>query len=443
MPPNQPCNLEVEEALLGAALIDPDEVITRLASQVQPEDFYWHPHGWAWAAMLDLAKRGAAVDFVTLCDELERHGKLAEYAAYDGSAKQTAGLMRLISAVPTSLNAETYAATVRDYAAKRKILDLMGKGAKWALNGTGAVDILGKLEHEISGISVYSGATLHTVTSAADAVKRTTDLIERAQGGDIPAVETGLIDLDKLLNGGMYPDDLLLIAGRPGAGKTAFLVTVMANVAIRRRKRVAVFSMEMPVEQLMIRLLSQMSGVPSERLRSGKLVDDDWTPYTSAIDCIAAAQIYFDDTPALTVNDIRQRLRKLEGDGFDLVLVDQINMMRAGPGAEKRFEQIDQLAYGLKAIAREFRVPVLAAHQLNRGAEDRPHDTEPQLRDLEQAGEKPADVVMFIVHEMAGEMIKSSKIKVVKQRNGRVGSAPVRYFADITRFENATLGGIP
>ncbi len=432
---DQPCNLEAEEAVLGSALIDPDS-ISQFSDVVSASDFYWHPHGWLWQAMIDLVGRGMQVDIVTVADELNRMGRLEDYASCDSTTNGTAAIMRLINATPTSMHAASYAFQVHDYAAKRKILALMNQGAAWALNGKRSGEIIGEIEKELGSIAVFSGATTNAMLTSTDAVKLAVKANEDAMSGKTKSILTGLIDLDNTL-GGMHPGDLLLIAGRPGQGKTAFMGTVAVNAAVRNNKRVAIFSMEMPTEQFVNRMLAQLSDIPGNRIRDGRIRDDEWASYYGAVEALDLANIYFDDTPILSLPMMRQKMRKIADLGIDLVLVDQVNMMDAQMNGAKEHERINRLSYGLKAIAREFKVPVLAAHQMNRSVEGRRDDSEPQLSDLEQAGEKAADVVMFIVHEMSGERIKSSRIKVAKHRNGPVGSAKVVYLADKTRFENS------
>lgn len=426
---DQPHSREAEEAYLGSVLIDPDVLAD---SSLSPADFYVIRNQWVYAACRKLEAAGSAVDYMTVCDQLERDGHLAE-------AGGPAYLTGLLASTPTSTNAEHYAAIIKDYAAKRTILALMNKGAGWAMNGKNASETLVFLERELSRISVATGAHLHTITDAEDAARLMMQAVDRAVAGDIPAISTGLIDLDQLLVG-LFPQDLTIVAGRPGEGKTALLLTILVNTAIKAaKKRVALFSLEMSVTQITMRIISQLTGIPVHRIRSGRIQDEEWPAYTHAIDQVCGAKIYFDDTPALSLTQLRQKMRRLAELGVDLVLIDQLSNITPETRGEKTHEALNAIAYGVKNMAREFNVPVVIAHQMNRLVE---HQTEPDptLKDLADAGEKAADNVIFIVNKKQNDIITNSRLKIAKQRNGPIGSVAVQYLPNRTRFENAEKG---
>lgn len=424
----QPHSREAEESLLGSILIDPD-VLKSLT--LSPGDFYIIRNRWVFEAARKLDAAGLALDYTTICDALERDGHLAE-------AGGPAFLTGLIASTPTSINAEHYAALVRDYAAKRAILALMGRGAGWAANGKTAAETAALVEQELSRISVDVGAKAHAITDASGAAQMVMDAVDRANAGESPAIPTGLADLDQLILG-LFPQDLILVAARPGEGKTALLGTMLVNAAIcaPKPRRVGMFTLEMPVTQIAMRVVSQLTGIPTYRLRAGKLADEEWSAYTHAIGQIAGAHLYFDDTPALTVTQMRQKLRRMVDMGVEMVLVDQLSNITPETRSEKTHEALNAIAYAVKNLAREFDVPIVMAHQMNRLSEHQ-IDPDPTLKDLADAGERAADCVIFIVNKKQNGQIISSRLQVVKQRNGPTGSVSVTYLPDRTRFENYT-----
>jgi replicative DNA helicase len=262
------------------------------------------------------------------------------------------------------------------------------------------------------------------------------------RGEDTFGVPSGFIDLDRLL-GGMQPSDFLIIAGRPGTGKTAFMLSAAKNAAQIHKKRVAIFSLEMSNEQLVQRLISQETGIESQRLRTGKLNEDEWPLFTHAIEVLSDTHIFLDDTPSLTPLQLRTKSRRLYLEyGLDLVLVDYLQMMSGGMRIENRVQEVSYISRNLKVLARELNVPVLAAAQLSRAIEQRA-DKEPQLSDLRESGslEQDADVVMFIhrpeLYERDTLMQNVAQIKVSKHRNGPVGMVELVFRSNLAKFENA------
>jgi replicative DNA helicase len=262
------------------------------------------------------------------------------------------------------------------------------------------------------------------------------------RGEDMYGVLTGFIDLDRLLTG-MQPSDFLIIAGRPGMGKTSFMLSAVRNTALTYKKHVAIFSLEMSNEQLVQRLLSQETGIDSQRLRTGKLQEDEWPVFTHAIEVLNGTHIFLDDTPALTPLQLRTKCRRMHAEyRLDLVVVDYLQLMTIGGRSENRVQEVSNISRNLKVLARELNIPVLAAAQLSRAVEQRT-DKEPQLSDLRESGslEQDADVVMFIHRPEAYEKDtlrqNIAQIKIAKHRNGPTGTVELVFMNQLAKFENA------
>ncbi len=259
---------------------------------------------------------------------------------------------------------------------------------------------------------------------------------------EIYGVPTGFIDLDRLL-GGLQPSDLLIVAGRPGMGKTAFMLSAAKNAAQKHKKHVAIFSLEMANEQLVQRLISQETGIDSQRLRTGKLSEDEWPLFNHAIEVLSDTMIFLDDTPALTPLQLRTKCRRLHLEfQLDLILVDYLQLMTSGSRSENRVQEVSYISRNLKVLARELNVPVLAAAQLSRAIEQRA-DKDPQLSDLRESGslEQDADIVMFIhrpeIYEKDTLKQNIAQIKIAKHRNGPTGTIELVFRSNVAKFENA------
>jgi len=255
-------------------------------------------------------------------------------------------------------------------------------------------------------------------------------------------VPTGFTDLDRLL-GGLQPSDLLIVAGRPGTGKTAFMLSAAKNAAQKNKKHVAIFSLEMSNEQLVQRMISQETGIDSQRLRTGKLEGDEWALFAHAVEVLSDTMIFLDDTPGLTPLQLRTKCRRLHAEyNLDLVLVDYLQLMSSGVRAENRVQEVSYISRNMKILARELNVPVVAAAQLSRAVEQRA-DKEPQLSDLRESGslEQDADIVMFInrpeLYDKDTLLKNVAQIKIAKHRNGPVGQVELVFRSNIAKFENA------
>ncbi|MCU0485719.1 MAG: replicative DNA helicase [Anaerolineales bacterium] len=430
-----PHNREAEEALLGSVLINPDAYY-EVAAFLKPDDFYIHRHRWIWEVFARLHDRRVPIDFLTVTSELDQLGQLNEVG---GPAYLTA----LINNVPTSLHAETYGHLVEQTGIRRRMLEAANQIAKLAYQEEMPVEtVMDEAEKQVFGVSERrTTRDLEPIQVVLSNYMEHVDELSR-RDDEIYGVPTGFIDLDRLL-GGLQSSDLLIIAGRPGMGKTAFMLTVAKNAAQMHKKHVAIFSLEMANEQLVQRLISQETGIDSHRLRTGKLTEDEWPVFTHAVEVLSGTRIFLDDTPSLTPLQLRTKCRRLHMEfKLDLVVVDYLQLMSSGSRSENRVQEVSYISRNMKALARELNVPVLAAAQLSRAVEQRT-DKEPQLSDLRESGslEQDADIVMFIhrpeMYEKDQLKQNVAQIKVAKHRNGPVGMVELIFRSNLARFENA------
>ena len=430
-----PNSREAEEAVLGAVLINP-EAYYDVAHFLQDEDFYIHRHRWIWQAFTNLHEKRIPIDFLTVAEELDQNGQLSEIG---GPAYLTA----LINNVPTSLHAEAYGHLVEESAVRRRMLEAANAIAKLAYKEeTGIDEIMNDAEKAVFGVSERRlTRDLQPIQKVlSDYYDRIDQLMRR--GEDTFGVPSGFIDLDRLL-GGMQPSDFLIIAGRPGMGKTAFLISAAKNAAQIHKKHVAIFSLEMANEQLVQRLIAQETGIDTHHLRTGQLNEDEWPLFAHAIEVLSDTRIFLDDTPGLTPLQLRTKSRRLHMEfRLDLILVDYLQLMSGGIRIENRVQEVSYISRNLKMLARELNVPVLAAAQLSRAIEQRA-DKEPQLSDLRESGslEQDSDVVMFIhrpdLYEKDSLKQNIAAIKIAKHRNGPTGNIELIFRSNLAKFENA------
>lgn len=430
-----PHSREAEEAVIGSVLINP-EAYYDVASFLRADDFYIHRHRWIWETFSRLHERRVPIDFLTVSQELDQQGQLAEVG---GPAYLTA----LVNNVPTSLHAEAYGHLVEETAIRRRMLTAANDIAKLAYQQEFSVEsVLDEAEKAVFGVS--ERRTTRDLRSIRDVLSEYYDRIDQLAGRDLESmgVPTGFMDLDRLL-GGLQPSDLLIVAGRPGSGKTAFMLSAAKNAAQKFKKHVAVFSLEMSSEQLVQRMIAQETGIDSQRLRTGKLNEEEWPLFTHAIEVLGDTVIFLDDTPALTPLQLRTKCRRLHLEfQLDLILVDYLQLMSSGVRSENRVQEVSYISRNLKVLARELNVPVLAAAQLSRAVEQRT-DKEPVLSDLRESGslEQDADIVMFIhrpeLYEKDTLKQNIAQIKVAKHRNGPTGTIELIFRSQIAKFENA------
>jgi len=430
-----PHNREAEEAVVGSVMIDP-EVYYDLAEFLQADDFYIHRHRFIWEAFQRLHEQRTPLDFLTVTAELERVDQLAEIG---GPAYLTA----LLNQVPTSMHAVSYGRLVEATAIRRRMLTAANQIATLAYDEKELVDRVMQ-EAEKAVFNVSERRLRHDVLPIRTVISEYYDRVDELarRPDDIHGVPTGFVDLDRLLTG-LQPSDLLIIAGRPGQGKTGFVLSVARNAALLHKKRVAIFSMEMSNEQVVQRLISQETGIDSQRLRTGKLREDEWPKFSQAVEVLSDTSIFLDDTPALTPMQLRTKCRRLHMEyGLDLVVVDYLQLMSGDTRNDNRVQEVSYISRYLKVLARELNIPVLAAAQLSRAVEQRT-DKHPVLSDLRESGslEQDADIVMFIYRpdQYEKDTIKQNlaEIMVSKHRNGPTGKVELVFMGHIAKFVDA------
>jgi replicative DNA helicase len=435
-----PQSREAEEAVLGSIMINPDAYL-EVAQFLKAEDFYIHRHRWIWEAFTRLHERRAALDFLTVTEELDQQGRLAEIG---GPAYLTA----LINNVPSALHAEDYARIVEQTAVRRRMLEAANQIARLAYDeGVGLEEVMNDAEKAVFGVS--ERRLTRDLAPIQEVLSEYYDRIEElsARAGEIQGVPTGFFDLDKLLTG-LQPSDLLIVAGRPGMGKTGFALSVAKNAAQTHKKHVAIFSLEMSNEQLVQRLISQETGIDSQRLRTGQLESHEWPLFTHAIEVLNDTRIFLDDTPAITPLQLRTKCRRLHLEyRLDLIIVDYLQLMSGDSRNDNRVQEVSYISRNLKILARELNVPVLAAAQLSRAVEQRA-DKKPVLSDLRESGslEQDADIVMFIyrpeVYDEDPSKQNLAEIIIAKHRNGPVGSVQLIFRKNLAKFENAATRSV-
>ena len=430
-----PQNLEAEEAVLGALLIDPDAILP-VATFLRASDFHVQRHGSIYQAMLDLHERHQPADLVTLTDELERCDQLA---AVGGSALLTS----LINATPTSIHVEYYARIVERTAILRRLIDAAGQIAKLAYRDVDDVDeVVDQAESIIFGVSEKRVTRdLVPIRQVLDEYYDRIEYLSQHQG-EIVGIPTGLVDLDKLL-GGFQRSDLIIIAGRPGMGKTSLALSIALLAARKWQKRVGVFSLEMSSEQVVQRMISAETGIDSQRLRLGDIREDEWPVFVQATSLLSDTQIYIDDTPSLSALEMRTKARRVHAEfGLDLLIVDYLQLMRGEFRSDgNRVQEISYISRSLKSLARELNIPLVALSQLSRAVESR-QDKRPMLSDLRESGsiEQDADVVAFVYRDVEynpdTEFPNIAEIRVSKHRSGPTGVIHAFFRKELAQFEN-------
>ncbi|MCR4595958.1 MAG: replicative DNA helicase [Lachnospiraceae bacterium] len=427
---------ETERALLGAFLMD-QERIPAASEYVTEQDFYNRQYAAAYTAIVDLYNSGQPVDPVTL------HNKLSEMDV-PPEATTMEFISSLINADSVSSSAVSYARSISDKATLRRLIRINEEISTDCYTGkTPLQDILDDTEKRIFNL-IQSRSTSEFVP-IRDIVSNTMDQIEtaaRTKGG-ITGIPTGFTDLDNKLMG-LQPSDLILVAARPSMGKTAFVLNIAEYVALRQNKSVAIFSLEMPKEQLVKRLIAMNSRVDSQNLRSGQLSKSDWHEIIQSAGAIGASKLIIDDTSGITVSELRSKARKFKLEhNIDVIMIDYLQLMTVSTQskADSRQQEISEISRALKGIARDLKVPVIALSQLSRQVESRA-DHRPMLSDLRESGaiEQDADVVMFIYrddyyHEDS-EKKGVSEIIIAKQRNGPIGTVELAWLPQLTKFQN-------
>jgi replicative DNA helicase len=434
-----PWSEDAEQAVLSAMLIDQDAIL-RATEHVDDTMFYREGHRRIFRAMVAISERGDVVDPLTLSDELQRRGEL------DASGgKDYIGF--LVDAAPTSANVEYHAKIVREKALLRRLIEASTDIVAEAFDARQtAGDLLDHAESRIFEISQQRGR--EGFTRIKELLWPTMERIEALQRGgkSITGVPSGFNDLDELTSG-FQPSDLIVVAARPSMGKTAFILNVAQHAAIEHNVPVALFSLEMSKESLVQRMLTGEARVDAQKLRKGMLRDDDFPRLARAAGILAQAPIFIDDSPGITLLEMRSAARRLRADAnIGLVVVDYLQLIQSTVNAENRTQEISQISRSLKALAKELAVPVVALSQLSRATEQRT-DKRPQLSDLRESGaiEQDADLVMFIYRQEMYEgptdkdgnsLEGRAEVIVGKQRNGPTGIVNLFFHKSYTRFEN-------
>ncbi|TBH20131.1 replicative DNA helicase [Thermus thermamylovorans] len=433
-----PHSLEAEQSLLGAILLD-SEVLDELESLLpSPEAFYAEAHRKVYAAMQALRAQGKPVDLVTLAEELSRRGELEGVGG-------VSYLAQLSEATPTAAYAEHYARIVAEKWTLRRLIQAAGEAMRLAYEEAGSLDEI----LDTAGKKILEVALAQTETEARgmrELVHETFEHIEALfqNKGEVAGVHTGFKELDGLI-GTLSPGSLNIIAARPAMGKTAFALTIAQHAALREGVGVGIYSLEMPAAQLTLRLMCSEARIDMNRVRLGQLTDRDFSRLVDVAGRLAEAPIFIDDTPDLTLLELRARARRLRSQHrVGLLVIDYLQLMSgpgAGKGGENRQQEIAAISRGLKALARELHIPVIALSQLSRAVEARPNKR-PMLSDLRESGsiEQDADLVMFIYRDEYynphSEKAGIAEIIVGKQRNGPTGTVELQFHAQHVRFND-------
>jgi replicative DNA helicase len=427
-----PQNIEAEQSVLGSLLID-TRAIERVASFLKPEDFFLPVNAEIYRAMLRLFERDRPTDIITLSDNLQGQGRLDD----TGGAAYLASLATI---VPTSINVEYYARIVERLGVLRRLVEAGSRissiGYDERLEADEALENAEKVLFEIS----HSRLTrdFEPLSKILSEVYEKLDHIH-SHDSEITGVTTGFVDLDRLTSG-MQRSDLLILAGRPSMGKTALALNIAHSVAVKAHLPVGIFSIEMSAEQLAQRLISIQAQVESQRLRNGRMSETDWDRLVQAVGVLSDAPIFVDDTPGLSTLEMRTKARRLHSEqGLGLIIVDYLQLMQGASSTENRVQEISAISRGLKALARELDVPIMALSQLSRAPEQRPNH-EPMLSDLRESGsiEQDADLVMFIYRDFKynpeTERPHVADIILSKHRNGPTGTVHLFYQDALMKF---------
>ncbi|MEK3884277.1 replicative DNA helicase [Paenibacillus sp. PL2-23] len=428
-----PQNMEAEQAVIGAILLQPEALITAM-ERVRSEDFYSSGHQRIYEAMIELAEANQPVDLVTLTAHLQDQGLLEETGGVSYLAK-------LANAVPTAANVDYYAQIVEEKSMLRRLIrtatNIVTDGYA---NSEDVGVLLSDAEKKILEISNRrSSSGFVSIRDVLMEVFEKVEFLYSNKGGST-GIPSGFVDLDRM-TAGFQRSDLIIVAARPSVGKTAFALNVAQNVGVRAKETVAIFSLEMSAAQLVQRIICAEANVDATRMRTGTLEGDDWEKLTMAIGALSEAEIYIDDTPGITVADIRAKCRRLKKErGLGMILIDYLQLIQGrGKAGENRQQEVSEISRTLKMIARELEVPVIALSQLSRGVEQR-QDKRPMMSDLRESGsiEQDADIVAFLYrddyYDKESEKKNIIEIIIAKQRNGPVGTVELVFLKQYNKF---------
>ena len=432
-----PHSIETEQSLLGGLMLD-HKSWDKIADIVSADDFYRKDHKVIFAAIASLAEDANPCDVVTVSEWLDSRGEL-----------DTAGGLEYIASLanetPGAANARSYAKILRERSMLRSLISAGNEisGAAFASDGRTASEIVDDAERLVFEIAESGSRGRSGFKSLKQILPEAVDRIDvlHQSDGDITGISSGFAEFDKL-TAGLQPGDLVIVAGRPSMGKTTFAVNMAENAAIGAKVPTAIYSMEMPAQQLAFRMISSLGRVDQTHLRTGKFPDEDWSRINTAVQLMSDAPIFIDDTPGLSPTEIRARARRLQREhGLGLIVVDYLQLMTVPGNKENRATEISEISRSLKALAKELSVPVIALSQLNRSVEQR-QDKRPVMSDLRESGaiEQDADVIIFIYREEVYNQETPRKgiadISIAKQRNGPIGDFPLTFVGRYTKFEN-------
>lgn len=430
-----PHNHEAEQSVIGAIFLEPQALIT--ASEILiPEDFYRTAHQKIFQTMLTLSDQGKAIDVVTIAEELSAKKEIEDVGGL-------AYITELANAVPTAANIAHYAKIVEEKALLRRLIRVATKIVDDGYSGEDEVETL-LSEAEKNVLEVAKRKNAGDFKHVKDVLVETFDNIEQLvnRDGDITGIASGFTDLDRM-TAGFQRNDLIIVAARPSVGKTAFALNVAQSIAVKERENVAIFSLEMGAEQLVMRMLCAEGNIDAQVLRTGSLEDPDWEKLMMAMGSLSNAGIFIDDTPGVRINEIRAKCRRLKQEhGLGMVLIDYLQLIQgSGRPGENRQQEVSEISRTLKGLARELQVPVIALSQLSRGVEQR-QDKRPMMSDLRESGsiEQDADIVAFLYRDDYYDKESESKnmieIIIAKQRNGPTGTVTLAFRKEYNKFLN-------
>ncbi len=432
-----PHSIEAEQSVLGGLFLDKDSLI-KVVERVQADDFYRQDHRIIYKAIIDLDNDGKPFDLVTVAEWLESHQQLDEVGGLSY-------LAALAENTPSASNVGVYADIVRKRSVLRQLISATVKINETVFNpmGFSSEQILDFAEQAVFEIAEQENRGRRAYQNIKDLLVSALDRVDEIYRKKTPitGIATGFDDFDER-TAGLQNSDLVIIAGRPSMGKTAFAINIAEHAVIKQELSVVVFSMEMPGEQLAMRMMSSLGRVDQHKVRTGKLDDQDWPRLTSAVTLLKDKNLFIDDTPALTPVELRSRCRRIAREHkLDLIIIDYLQLMQIPGTSENRATEISEISRSLKAMAKELKVPVVALSQLNRSLEQRPNKR-PVMSDLRESGaiEQDADVIVFIYRDEVYNDDTADKgvaeIILSKQRNGPIGTVKLAFLGQFTRFEN-------
>lgn len=432
-----PHSIEAEQAVLGGLMLSPDS-LDKVADKLTDDDFYRRDHRVIWRAINELANKGMPCDAITLGDWFVAN-EMSEMI------RDSTYLLELANSTPSAANIAAYGDIVREKSVMRQLIDAGTSITEdgFRPEGKSVQEVMELAEQRVFRIAESGARGKKDIVSVREAAGEAFRMLSERyeKKGQLTGLSTGFTDLDELTSG-LQPSDLVIVAARPSMGKTAFALNLAEAAAMRGKKSVAVFSMEMSASQLAFRLISSLGRVHAQHLRNGDLAEEDWPRVTSAITMLADAKIFIDDTPAMSPVEMRSRSRRLQREhGLGLIVIDYLQLMQVPGNSENRATEISEISRGLKALAKELNVPVIALSQLNRSLEQRA-DKRPMMSDLRESGaiEQDADVIMFIYRDEYYNKESPDKglaeIIIGKQRNGPTDTVKLAFLGHYTKFEN-------